>query len=471
MKKISYIVCLFLITVSAVAQSSQSLSLKQAINYAIKNNYDNKIAIKNIDAAKKRKWETTTMGLPQINAKVEYQNWLKQQVSLLPAAAFDNTKSTIAIVENYFDGVTRRNIPIKSPEGFIPIRFGTKQTMNAAATLTQLIFDGSYLVGLQSAKTYLKISEQAKIKTELATKEAVINAYGNVLIVQKSIEILQGNKAVLRKTLSETQKIYDNGLAELESVEQLQITLGTLENNLKNAKRMKEIAYKMLNIALGNKINKKLKLTDTLEKLSEKNDGLNLLAKTFNINNHIDYKIAQNNRESKRLLVKFEQSKGLPSLVAFVNYGTNANSDNFSFLNKDQKWFEYSLFGVNLNIPIFSSLERSSKVARAKIELENADIKLEEIKQKLNLQAQAAKSEYQLSIESLSVAKKNLELAKRIEKKHQIKFFEGISSSFDLLQAQNQLYTQQNNYVQAMLNLIAKKATLETALNVPIKNN
>lgn len=444
------------------------LSLNDAIDYAIKNNYDNKIASKNVEAAKKRKWETTTMGLPQINAKVDYKNWLKQQVSLLPAAAFDNTKSTIAIVENYFD-VTKKNIPVRTPEGFIPMRFGTKQSMNASATLTQLIFDGSYLVGLQSAKTYLKISEQAKAKTALATREAIINAYGNVLVVEKSIEILENNKKILDKNLSETQKIYDNGLTELENVEQLQITLGTLENNLRNAQRMRDISYKMLNIALGNTINKKLELTDTLEKLTEKHTDLNLLSKTFNINNHIDYQIAENDRESKRLLMRLEQSKALPSLAAFVNYGVNGNSDKFTFFDKEQEWFQSSLFGVNLNIPIFSSLGRSAKTARAKINLENADIRLKEIAQKLTLQAETAKSEYQLSIENLGTAKKNLELAKRIEKKQQVKFFEGLSTSFDLSRAQNQLYSQQNNYIQSMLNVIAKKATLETALNTPIK--
>lgn len=447
MKNILYIVAVFCgISITFSQEKIVKMSLNEAINYAVKNNYDNKIASKDIDAAIERKWETTTMGLPQINGKIDYKNWLKQQVSLLPG-----------------------QIAGGKPGTFVPVKFGTKQTMGASATLSQLIFDGSYLVGLQSAKTYLQISKQAKEKTELATREAVINAYGNVLVTEKSIEILKSNQRVLTKNLNETQKIYDNGLTELENVEQLQITLGTLDNNLRNAERLQKIAYQMLNIALGNSIDKKIELTDTLENLTAKNTDLGLLTKTFDIDKHIDYKIAQNDRESKRLLMKLEQSKYLPSLAAFINYGANANSDTFTFFDKDQKWFDYSLFGVNLNIPIFSSFGRRSKVARAKINLENADIRLEQIKQRLNLQAQTAKSEYQLSIENYETAKKNLALAKRIEKKQQVKFFEGISTSFDLSQAQNQLYTQQNNYVQSMLNVVAKKAKLETALNLPIK--
>ncbi|WP_299001560.1 TolC family protein [uncultured Tenacibaculum sp.] len=449
MKKYISSVFIFFFIGSIIAQEQEkemSLSMQEAIDYAIKNSYENKVSLNNIEAAKKKKWETTTIGLPQINGKVEYQNWIKRQVSFLPAE---------------FTG--------GEPGTFEPVTFVPEQTMNASVTLTQLIFDGSYLVGLQSAKTYLKISEQAKVKTELSTREAVVNAYGNVLVTEKSIEILERNKAVLEKNLDETQKTYDNGLTELENVEQLQITLGNVESNLRNAERLKEIAYQMLNVSLGNSIDTQLTLTSTLDNLVVENTDLSLLASQFNIDNHIDFRIAQNDRESKRLLMRLEQSKALPSLSAFINYGANANSDDFNFLDSDQKWYDYSLFGVSLNVPIFSSFGRSSRIAQAKIELENADIRLEEAKQKLNLQVETAKSEYQLGIENYETAKKNLALAERIEKKQQVKFFEGISSSFDLLQAQNQLYTQQNNYVQSMLNVIAKKAQLENALNIPLK--
>ena len=168
-------------------------------------------------------------------------------------------------------------------------------------------------------------------------------------------------------------------------------------------------------------------------------------------------------------MMKLEQSKALPSLSAFVNYGRQAFSDSFSFFNNNQQWFGSSLLGVSLNIPVFSSFSRKSKTAQAKIALENSDIRLKETKQRLSLMAEKAKSEYQLSIENYNTSKRNVGLAERIEKKQRIKFFEGISSSFDLLQAQNQLYNQQQTYIQSMLDVIAKKATLENALNLPIK--
>jgi len=444
-----------------------NLSLNEAVKYALKNSYNAKIAKNDIKSAKEIVWETTAIGLPQINAKVDYQNFLKQPVSLLPAAAFDNRESIVETVEDFFD-ITRESSP-DAPDGFIPVVFGTQQNINASFTLTQLIFDGSYLVGLQASKTFLKISKQAKEKTALLTREAVINAYGNVLVTEKSISILEGNVKILQKNFNDAQKIYENGLNEEEDVEQLEITLGNLKSQLNNVKRMKDIGYQMLNLSLGNAINTKLILTDSLASLAENNINLELIGSEFNFSNHIDFKISENDRETKRLMMKLEQSKALPSLSAFVNYGSQAFSNSFSFFNGDQKWFGSSLLGVSLNVPIFSSFARKSKTTQAKIALENSDIRLEETKQRLSLLAKKAKNEYQLSIENYSTAKRNVALAERIEKKQRIKFFEGISSSFDLLQAQNQLYNQQQTYIQSMLDVIAKKATLENALNLPIK--
>ena len=232
---------------------------------------------------------------------------------------------------------------------------------------------------------------------------------------------------------------------------------------------MKDIGYQMLNFSIGNAIETKLILTDSLDSLAEENISLALISQSFNVNNHIDFRITENDRETKRLMMKLEQSKALPTLSAFLNYGAQANSDSFSFLKSNQRWFDSSLLGVSLNVPIFSSFGRRAKTAQAKIALDNADLKLEEMKQRLSLEAQKAKNDYQISIDNYQTSKKNVGLAERIEKKQRIKFFEGISSSFDLLQAQNQLYSQQQNYIQSMLDVIAKKATLENALNLPIK--
>jgi outer membrane protein TolC len=423
-------------------KESYSFSLKQAIEHAVQNNYSVINANRDIEAAKQKKWETTTIGLPQINGTVGYQNNFELQKSLIPAEIFGGPAGT-----------------------FQEVAFGTKHSMNATATLSQLIFDGSYLVGLQSAKTYLKISENAKIKTTQEIKEIVINSYGNVLLADESILILKKNKGILEKTLSDTKEIYKNGLIEEENVEQLQITLASINSSLENVKRQKTIANDMLKLILGINLENELTLTDKLNVLAQNNVDLAILKEEFSASNNIDYQIGQNLQTSKELLLKLEKSKALPSLGANVNFGYNAFGDQFQFFSNNQKWFNYSNLGINLNIPIFSSFGRSSRTQQAKIALEQSKTQLTETEQKLKLQFEKAKSDYEFSLEQLTTSKSNLNLAERIENKNQIKFTEGLSSSFDLTKAQEQLYAAQQNYLQAMLDVINKRATLEKLFN------
>ncbi|PHS10580.1 MAG: transporter [Kordia sp.] len=419
-----------------------NLSLQEAIDYAIKNNVSAKNATLDIDAAKKQKWETTAIGLPQINANIDYNNWLKQQVSLLPG-----------------------EIAGGQPGTFVPVAFGTKQSVNATATLKQLLFDGSYLVGLQSAKVFLEISKNAKEKTDLEVRKATINAYGNVLLSKESIALYESNIVILKNNLRETTAIFENGLTEEENVEQLQITLKQITSGYKNAQRLNSIAHQMLNITLGTDLNTKVNLTETLEILALKNVDLELLNSSDEIKNTIDYKIATNDKRAKELLLKLEKTKALPSLSAFINGGYSGNNEKFDFLNKEQQWFGSSLIGVSLNIPIFSSGQRAAKTQRARINLKKAANNLSETEQQLKFQVASAKSNYQFAIEQFNTSKESLTLAERIEKKNQTKFFEGITTSFDLRQAQQQLYSTQQEYLQAMLEVINNKVTLETLLN------
>ena len=426
------------------AKKSYSFSLEQAIEHAVKNNYSMINANRDVEAAKKKKWETTTMGLPQLNGSVNYQN------------TFEFTKQGAAA--NAFN-------PAANPNDIVLLAFGTKHVAIGNLTLSQLIFDGSYLVGLQSAKTYLQISENAKIKTAQEIREIVINSYGNVLLADESIKILENNKKILEKTFADTKEIFKNGLIEEENVEQLQITLASLTSSLENVKRQKRIALDMLKLLLGIEIEEELIITDQLSVLTQNNIDLILLKKEFDAKNTIDYQIGKNLEKSKELMLKLEKSKALPSLAAQLNFGYNSFANQFDFLNSTQKWNNFSNVGVGLNVPIFSSLGRSARTQQAKIALEQAKTDVTETEQKLKLQFEKAKSDYEFSIEQLATSKSNLNLAERIENKNQIKFKEGLSSSFDLTDAQRQLYSAQQTYLQAMLDVINKKATLEKLLN------
>lgn len=425
------------------AQEKTTYTLQEAVNFALENSYAVQNAANNIESAEKRVWETTSIGLPQIDGTVDYQNYLKQQVQLIPS--------------EFFGG---------NPGEFEEITFGTKQNMNAQVTLSQLLFDGSYIVGLQSAKTYMKISESAKEKTEFNVKQAVVSSYANVLLVEETIAILEKNKTVLVRNLNETSIIVENGFGEEQDVEQQQLTLSAIVNELNKTNRFLITAHKLLNIAMGVDVDKQITLTENLEQLLIENLDLGLTQVQFDITNHIDYKIAETNKVSQELLVKFEKSKALPSLSAFINYGTASYDEQFDFFQNDQKWYGSSLVGVSLNIPVFSSLQRSSRTQQAKLNLEIADRQLTETEQKLKIEIQDARTDYQFAIDNYQNSQENLDLAERIEKKENIKFFEGISTSFDLSNAQNQLYTRQQKYLESIQYLINSKTTLENALNI-----
>ncbi|MEQ3663201.1 MULTISPECIES: TolC family protein [unclassified Olleya] len=432
MRKLILAFSLALTSIVYSQETPTEFSLQEAINYALENNRSSKNAALDIEAAIKQKWETTATGLPQLNATVDYQNALKRNVFVF---------------------------------GDQIIQVGSQHTLTGTATLSQLLFDGSYLVGLQSAKVYLEISKNAKTKTDLEVRKAVINAYGNVLLAEESVAILEKNITVLEKNLNDITKIFENGLEEEESVEQLKITLSSVKSTLNNTTRLKDLAYQMLNLTIGKPINDNIVLTENLDTLALQNITIQLLDSENNVENNIDYKIAENDKTTKELLVKLEKSKALPSLSAFINGGYTGNRESFNFTDTNEKWFGSSIFGVSLNVPIFSSGMRNAATQRAKINLEKAEINLTETEQMLNLQIQSAKSDYQFAIEDYQNKKENLILAERIETKNQTKFFEGIGSSFELRQAQTQLYTAQQELLQTMLDVITKKAELETLLN------
>ncbi|WP_273568944.1 TolC family protein [Maribacter halichondriae] len=424
-----------------MAQSS-SFTLDEAITFALENNYKAINANRDIVDAQKQKWETIATGLPQINGSVSYQNQLKQPVSVIPAEIFGGEPGT-----------------------FVEVVFGQPQTVNATATLSQQIFDGSYIVGVQATKAFLQYSANNKEKTDIEVRKAVTESYGNVLLAQESVAILEKNKANLEKNLFETEKIYENGLGDEESVEQLQITLSSIENQLKNAIRLQDITLQMLNLNMGISVDSPTKLSEDLNDLAQKQIDLQLLEAEFNIENNVDFKLVENLNQQRYFEHKLAKSRALPTLNAFINYGSSAFADTFNFLNSDQQWFDSSILGFDLSIPIFSSGKRSASTARAKIALEKAKTQKLEAEEQIRLQLESAKSDYILAIEQYQTSQENLGLAERIENKNQIKYSEGIASSFELRQAQTQLYDAQKGYLQSMVEVINKKTNLETILN------
>jgi outer membrane protein len=346
-------------------KQAYSFSLQQAIEHALKNNATVINAGRDIQIAQQRKRETTAMGLPQVNAGIDYVNNFVLQKSLIPA--------------EFFGG---------NPGEFTAVEFGTKHSMNARATLSQLIFDGSYIVALRASKIYLQYYANAKEKTDNDIREMVIDSYGNVLLAEEGIAILEKNKATLDKTLSDTRETFKNGLIEEENVEQLEITQSSVNSSLNNARRLREIALNMLKVSLGMTLEDSLTLTDKLDDLATTNLDKSMDQGEFNIKNNIDYKIGQSLTDQRRLELQLQQSKALPSLSANVNFGYNAFGNKFTFTSSSQEWFNYSNLGISLNVPIFSGFARSARTQQAKIAFEQAKTLLSNTEQQLNLQKQ-----------------------------------------------------------------------------------
>ena len=434
----------FTIPIVLVSQEQKTLfSLEEAIAYALEHNYQAINASRDMVDAQKQKWETIATGLPQVSGAVTYQNQIILQLAQIPSDF----------------------IPDAEPGGFVEVAFGQPQTAIASATLTQQIFDGSYIVGVQATKAFLDYSKNNKEKTDQDVRKAVVEAYGNVLLAEESVSILENNKATLEKNLYETKKIYENGLGDEESVDQLQITLSSTENQLKNAKRLEKITLQMLNLMMGIALENPTELTENLDDLTQRKIDYALLEYELNMENNVDYKLVYNLNEQRYYELKLAKSRALPTLNAFINYGGNSFSDRFNFLDRGQQWFEFSTFGVDLNIPIFSSLGRSASTQRAKIAYEKAKTQLTEAEEQIRLQLENAKSDYIFAIEEYQTSKDNLKLAESIEGKNQVKYFEGLATSFELRQAQVQLYDAQRIYLESMVDVINRKTELENILN------
>ena len=420
----------------------EEVALNEALRYGQEHNRQILNANREVQRAYKERWSTIAIGLPQITANADYQNFLELPTSLIPAQFFGGNEGE-----------------------FAEVQFGTPQTMTAGVTLQQLIFDGSYFVGLEASTVYLDISKNILEKTALEVKRNIVSTYSSILLLDENILFLEQNKQTLEANLEEVRSLFRNGFEEEESIEQLRLTLASVTTQLRYARNTKKITLNMLKLLMGFPTEAPLKLSDTLETLTTEGLFEQDYQTDLSIENNIDLKIAQNNLRSESLLFKYEKSKNMPRLAAFINGNYTGNSETFSFTDSEQKWFGAALVGLNLQVPIFSSNLKRAQSQKAKIAIEQAETELEETQQRVSIEAEAAANEYTLAVETYFTNKENLALASRIEEKNQAKYFEGMASAFELRQAQLQLYSAQNNYIASIQNVIQKKLTLEILLN------
>ena len=419
-----------------------SLSIEDAVKYGIENNRNLKNAEREIQMAYQERWKTIAIGLPNVSLDLNYLNNLELPTSLIPAEFFGGNKGD-----------------------FSEIQFGTEQTAIGSVRMEQLLFDGSWLVGLEYSKIFLATSENFYEKTLLEIREGIVKLYSLVATLNEGISLLENNLENFKKDLSEVNELYKNGFQEKENVEQIRITLAQAELSLLQAIKTRDNQINLLKLVLGININDELVLVTSLDDFIGNNVVFANSFEDFDTDKNVDIKISQNMFDTKRIEYKLEKSKQLPKISGFVSGTYTGYNNEFNFTDKSQSWFGSSVVGVNLEIPLFNANRMNVSSQKAKIAMEQARANLEE--QEENTQAEVIQklNDYQLANKSLSVNEQNMNLAISIEDKNSIKFFEGLVSSFELRQAQIQLLDSQQKYLNSVIELISIKTELETLYN------
>ena len=426
---------LFVFTVNA-----QELDLNSAIKLAKANNRTLKNANTDIKIARQKRLETIATGLPQIALSANYNNAFEQPVSLVPG--------------QYFGGVAGE---------YSAVTFGTSQSVSAGLTLNQMVFDGTYLVGLQASEIYLRISQQAYVKTEQAVEQATVEAYANTLLAKAQLVFINQNLTLAENNLKEAQQVFENGFIEEENVQQLQLTVSALERSLNYAKQMHALAKNVLRYVMGMDLDEPLRLSSTLEGLVL--EMQNTADSPLSLTENIDYQMAENDVRSKELLLKLERFKALPTIKAFLSVGYDGFGEDFNFAEPSQDWYGRAIMGVNLSVPVFSSFQSKAKRQQAKLALNQSKNQAQNIAQEILLEESRMRNTVQFQLENVQTTAESLRLAEDIARKNEIKFKEGLISGFTLRQIQTQLYEAQNSYLNAMQQLVVSKTKLSLLLN------
>tara|TARA_Y100000768_G_C23939285_1_gene664254 strand:- start:28 stop:1377 length:1350 start_codon:yes stop_codon:yes gene_type:complete len=442
-KKMKKLALVILINSFAFAQSEVlSLSLDDAVKYGIENNRNLKNAEREIQMAFKERWKTIAIGLPNVSLELNYLNNLELQTSLIPAEFFGGEKGD-----------------------FSEIQFGTEQSAIGSVRMEQLLFDGSWLVGLDYSKIYLAGSENFYEKTFLQVRESIVKLYSLVVTLNEGIVLLENNLENFKKDLFEITQLYENGFEEVENVEQIKITLAQAELSLLQTKKTQENQLNLLKLILGINLEDDLILTTSINDFIAKNIIFANSIASFSTDKNVDVKISQNLFDTKKIEYRLEKSKQLPKLSGFISGTYTGYNNEFDFTNKAQNWFGSSVFGVKFELPLTNANKLNVSSQKAKIAMDQAATNLVEQKEKTLAKVQQKLNDYQLAVQSLSVNEKNMRLSISIEEKNSIKFFEGLVTSFELRQAQLQLLDSQQKYLNSVLDIISVKTELETLYN------
>ena len=413
------------------------LSLIEAQNYALQHNKMVLSAKSDVQASKAALWETISAALPQVNASASFTDNLKLMTTLLPGEFFGQ------------------------PGTKIPVTFGSQFNSSASVEASMLIFNAPLYIGIETTKLAQKLSQQSLEKSELDTKESVSSAYFLILVSEKSLDLLNGNIANLIETLKSTRAMYSAGMAEATDVDQMVSNVNMVENNRSSLERTIELNYNILRFQLGVPANTEITLTETLDDLTNEINVEALISQDFDHTKNIDYKLIEGQELMSSLALKSQKASILPTLAGFYAYGTNGMGDKVSEL----RWFQNSMTGLSLSVPIVSSGQRYAQIRRARINFEKAKTTKDMVTEQLLLQEKQLR--YNLVNANLQYQsqKENIEVSRRVYASMENKYKQGMASSLDLTQANDQYLQAENNYVSALMNLLQTKVALDKLLN------
>ena len=429
------------------------LSVSDAQTFALQNNRTIQSAKLDVKSMDKLIWSNIASGLPQVNFQANYQHQF-----VIPQLSFGPQLDLNSLNDGF---VTKQNL-LDNYKNSAPIPLGVRNNTIFDFTLSQLIFSGEYLVGLQAAKVEKQITEKSLIKTEDITKENVATTYYLVLILDE-------NARVLRESLKSTDQTYNDlvamnkeGFNEETDVDQMKIGRSNIQSLITSIESQKEISMKLLKFQLGVGFDQVVDLTDSLPQIINQGNIQYLSSQEFNVNNSIDYKMVTDAEKISTLMLKRTQSKFLPTISAFYRHEEQSNLPAFNFAVKD-------VAGATLTLPILTSGMRNANVGQAKFDLYKSRLNKDIVEQSLIMEYESAKSSYQTAFSNFTTNKESMLLSRKVYDKSVIKYKEGVSTSFELTQNQAQFLTAESNYYNSILAMLNAKAKLDRILSISNK--
>ncbi len=426
----------------AVAQQNnetKKFSLNEAVNFALKNNDSLKNAVLDEQIAQKKVKEITANGLPQVNATSALNHFIKVPSVEIP---------------NPFLSPSNPNPTLSFPQG---IPYSWNNTLQAS----QLLFDGTFFLGLKAAKEFVEMSKIDIKRTEIDVENNVTKGYYAALIIDENIQLLENTVKRIEKSYFDVNELYKNGLVEKIDADRLRLTLANTQTQYSQLIDQRELVYYSLKMQMGLRVSDKIELTDKLNQLMVNENSI-VSNEKVSYENRIEYRkilLAEklNNLDRKRYTYGY-----LPSLAAFGNYTYNTFGVEFSDLGK--KFFDGSLVGLQLNVPIFDGLRKSAQIQQVKLNGQKLTNTKKMVENLIDLDRTNAKSRYERAKEQLVIQKDNFNLAQDIYNKASMKLKEGVGSSLELTNADNDLKQAQTNYLTSIYNWLNAQIELKRAI-------